>query len=122
MADVEDIKEMCLLIDFYGPLLSERQREIMDMHYCEDFSLGEIAEKLEITRQGVYDYIRKSKMRFDLFEKKLGLIKTYRRQKAKCQEIVSELLRIDTRCINDDDKKRIIKASTNLQELLDANI
>ncbi len=122
MADVEDIKDICLLIDFYGPLLSQRQREIMEMHYCEDFSFGEIAERLEISRQGVYDYIRKSKTRLESLEKKLGLIETYRQQKAKCHEIVAELLRIDTRQLNDDDKKRIIKAGTNIQELLDANI
>ena len=48
------------LIDFYGELLSERKRSVIDMYYNEDFSLAEIAEEINISRQGVRDIIKKA--------------------------------------------------------------
>jgi hypothetical protein len=48
---------MTLLFDFFGDLLTERQREFFDLYYNEDLSLGEIAENNGITRQGVRDII-----------------------------------------------------------------
>ena len=51
---------MTMLFDFYGEILTERQKEFFDLYYNEDLSLGEIAENSGITRQGVRDSIKKS--------------------------------------------------------------
>ena len=47
-----------MLLDFYGELLTDKQRECFDLHYNEDLSLAEIAEQLGVSRQGVWDNIR----------------------------------------------------------------
>ena len=49
-----------MLLDFYGELLTDKQRECLDLHYNEDLSLSEIAEQLGISRQGVWDNIRRA--------------------------------------------------------------
>ncbi len=61
------------LLDFYGELLSERKRSVMDMYYNEDLSLAEIASEVGISRQGARDIIKKSEEELFFFEEKLGL-------------------------------------------------
>ena len=63
------------LLDFYGELLSDRKRIIMDMYFNEDLSLSEIAEQIGISRQGVRDIIKKSEDELHFYEEKLGLAK-----------------------------------------------
>lgn len=64
----------CRLLDFYGGLLSNRQREILSLHYDEDLSLGEIAQICGITRQGVADALKKGENALNDFEERLGLL------------------------------------------------
>ena len=66
---------MGFLLDFYGVLLSDRKRSVMDMYYNEDFSLSEIAEQIDISRQGVRDLIKKSEEELVFYEERLGLAK-----------------------------------------------
>jgi len=61
------------LYDVYAPLLSERQRDIMELYYNEDESLSEIAENTGITRQGVRDWIKKTEAQLLGYEQALGL-------------------------------------------------
>jgi len=63
------------LLDFYGDILPERKRNVMDMYYNEDFSLAEIANEIGISRQGVRDIIKKSEEELFFYEEKLGLAK-----------------------------------------------
>lgn len=65
--------ELVRLFDIYAPLLNERQQEILFLHYNEDQSLAEIAENVEITRQGVRDCIVKSEALLLGYEKALRL-------------------------------------------------
>jgi predicted DNA-binding protein YlxM (UPF0122 family) len=61
------------LLDFYGEVLSERKRNVLDMYYNEDFSLSEIAEDIGISRQGVRELIKKAEEELRFFEEKLGI-------------------------------------------------
>lgn len=61
------------LLDFYGELLPERKRSVMDMYYNEDLSLAEIAAEIGISRQGVRNIIKKSEEELLFYENKLGL-------------------------------------------------
>ena len=66
-----------MLLDFYGELLTEKQRDCFDMHYNEDLSLSEIAEQLGISRQGVWDNIRRAESALKEYEDKTGLIRRF---------------------------------------------
>ena len=81
----------CLLLDFYGDVLSENQREMMDLYYNEDFSLSEIADEIGITRQGVRDAVRRAEESLDSLEDKLGMIERFERLRAQRAQITSIL-------------------------------
>ncbi len=74
---MEDILEITLLFDFYGSLLTDKQRDIFDMYYNLDYSLQEIAESVNISRQTVFDTIKRSKANLYAFEEKLGLVQRH---------------------------------------------
>lgn len=63
------------LYDIYGGLLSEKQKYAVEMYYCDDLSLSEIAEHMGITRQGVRDQIKHAEQELDRFESCLGLFR-----------------------------------------------
>lgn len=64
-----------MLLECYGSLLTEKQRDIMQLYYYEDLSLSEIAENENITRQGVHDAIKHAEQYLDDFEEKVGFVK-----------------------------------------------
>lgn len=68
----KDLK-IAYLLDFYGEVLTERKRDVLDMYYNEDLSLSEIAEQIGISRQGVRELIKKSEEELLFLEDKLGL-------------------------------------------------
>ena len=63
-----------LLLDTYGPLLTDRKRELLDYYYNEDYSLSEISELTGISRQGVRDSIKKSEEEILKLESKLNIV------------------------------------------------
>ena len=67
--------EISALLDYYGMLLTDKQRETVEYYYNDDLSLGEIAENTGISRQGVRDSIKRSEAILFEAEEKLGLIK-----------------------------------------------
>ena len=79
--------ELGYLLDFYGELLSERKRTVMDMYYNEDLSLAEIAAEIGISRQGARDIIKKSEEGLLFFEEKLGLAKKLQGVSNKASEL-----------------------------------
>jgi len=68
---------IALLLDFYGEMLTEKQRDMVELYYNEDLSLGEIAETVKITRQGVRDSIKRGEQQLFELEKKLGLVEKF---------------------------------------------
>jgi len=71
---MEKIGRIALLHDVYGALLTEKQGEALAMFYEEDLSLGEIAEILSISRQAVYDMIKRSEETLEKYESKVGIL------------------------------------------------
>lgn len=69
--------QMTMLYDFFGDLLTEKQREYFDLHHNEDLSLSEIAAHVGITRQGVHDIITRAEDTLRHTELKTGLIKRF---------------------------------------------
>ena len=67
------------LLDIYGSLLSDRHRELLDLYYNQDLSLGEIAAEVGISRQGVRDSIKKAEDDLFFFEDRLHLLQKGKR-------------------------------------------
>ena len=65
------------LLDFYGDMLTETQREVVHAYYNEDLSLAEIAQDREITRQGVRDAIKRAEQQLLEMEDRLGLARRF---------------------------------------------
>ena len=61
------------LFDFYGPLLTERQQTLMRCYFHDDYSLGEIAAEFQISRQAVYEHLKRAEAVLEDYERKLGL-------------------------------------------------
>ena len=79
--------EMTLLFDFFGDLLTEKQREYFDLYYNEDLSLSEIAENEGISRQGVRDILVRAENSLRETEEKTGIIKRFNEMHAEILEI-----------------------------------
>jgi len=116
---MEDIFKISLLLDFYGQMITKRQYEILDLHYNNDYSLGEIAQILNISRQGVYDNIKRGKAALFEMERKLGLVARFSRQKDKASEILSLLECIDMASLPDKDSRCIEKVTEIVKSILE---
>ena len=70
--------EIALLFDFYGDMLTDKQRDVVELYYNDDLSLAEIAENEGITRQGVRDSIKRAESQLLEMEERLGLARRFR--------------------------------------------
>ena len=80
--------EIAYLLDFYGDMLTEKQRNAIDLYYNDDLSLAEIAQAADISRQGVRDNIKRAEQILTELEEKLGLAKRFTEMKKGVDEIV----------------------------------
>lgn len=84
----KDLK-IAYLLDFYGEVLTERKKEVLDMYYNEDLSLAEIAEQIGISRQGVRELIKKAEEELSFLEEKLALAEKMSALKRHCDNMLS---------------------------------
>lgn len=103
--------EISLLLDFYGDMLTEKQRDVVELYYNEDLSLAEIAAHSGITRQGVRDSIKRAEGQLVEYESRLGLAKRFRDIQKGLDRITSLAIDIDRindrRCAEHDITQRI---------------
>lgn len=78
-ADIQKKIETGWLLDFYGPLLTERQQELLRLSCEEDMSLAEIAQQEGVSRQGVHDILHRATQQLFQLEEKLGMLQRFRR-------------------------------------------
>ncbi|SHJ05089.1 YlxM family DNA-binding protein [Lutispora thermophila] len=117
---IEDIVKKTLLFDFYGQLLTDKQRDIMEMYYTDDLSLSEISEQIGISRQGVYDTLKRAEATLIEYESRLGLVDKFLQHKSILSEIKSmldEILNVDGIDVNEI--KEMIKSIKNYIEKLE---
>ena len=106
-----------LLLDFYGDILSERQKEILDFYYNDDLSLAEIAENYDISRQGVRSVLKKGETILTEMEEKLHLAERFSSVQEKSSQIALELQEI-TSLINDKEiSKKIQDLTSQIKDL-----
>lgn len=89
--------EVSYLLDFYGDLLTEKQHDAVEYYYNDDLSLGEIADNLNISRQGVRDSIKRAEAILFNMEKTLGLAKRFREMQDGLDKIRRATEKIDER-------------------------
>ena len=104
-----------MLLDFYGELLTEKQRECYDLHYNEDLSLSEIAEQSGISRQGVWDNIRRAEASLKQIEEKTGLIRRFAQNRQAQEKLREKLSLLRERC--EGENRRLAQEAL---ELLDS--
>lgn len=109
--------EYVMLLDFYGQMLTQKQFEILDLYYNNDYSLGEISNYLEISRQAVYDNLKRGKNSLVSLEDKLSLIKRFNEYKIQIEKIDKILEELDLENINIKDKDRILEIKNLLNAL-----
>ena len=113
-----DAVEMLLLFDYYGDMLTERQRMCLDLRYNQDLSLAEIAEELGVSRQGVHDNNIRAEAHLENMEAKTGCVRRYLQSREAMQSILktAETLRVHP----DPDVRtaavQIINAASSIEE------
>lgn len=94
-----------ILLDYYGDMLTKSQRELSQMYYNDDLSLSEIAELTGITRQGVYDSVKRSEVVLLELEEKLKLLDKEKQTDAQFEHILKLCYKIS----NADDIVRYVE-------------
>lgn len=89
--------EIAYLLDFYGDLLTEKQRDAVEYYYNDDLSLSEIADNLGISRQGVRDSIKRAEAILFNMEETLGLAKRFKEMQSGLDTIKNATKIIDER-------------------------
>ena len=113
-----DTLEMTLLYDYYGELLTERQRMCFDLYHNQDLSLSEIAQELQVSRQGVYDNLSRAETLLRNMEEKTGCVRRDLQSRKALREITVAAKRLEAH--PDTDVKalaqRILTAAQGLEE------
>ena len=113
-----DAVEIVLLYDYYGDLLTDRQKECFEMRYYQDLSLGEIGEILSISRQGVHDNLSRAEALLRNMEAKTGCVSRDR----ACRKAASTILKAAEMLLQNEDPvvstlaQRIAAAAQGLEE------
>ena len=84
-----DALEMTLLFDYYGELLTERQKMCFDLRHNQDLSLAEIAQELQVSRQGVHDNLSRAEALLLNMEEKTGCVRRDMQCRMAIRDIIS---------------------------------
>ncbi|ATW28427.1 YlxM family DNA-binding protein [Candidatus Formimonas warabiya] len=112
---IEKLARMAMLYDFYGKLLTVKQQEIMELFYGDDLSLSEIAQEYGISRQAVYDLLKRTEKILEDYEAKLGLVAKFKEQQQRIA-CIGELTALAQQTAN---LNYLEKISEIIQELKD---
>lgn len=96
-----DALEMTLLFDYYGDLLTDRQRMCFDLRHNQDLSLAEIAQELQVSRQGVHDNLSRAEALLRNMEEKTGCV----RRDLQCRKVFQKVLQTAQELSQFEDKK-----------------
>lgn len=99
---MDDILRATLLFDFYGELLTQKQKTIFSMFHLEDLTLSEIGEELGISRQAVRDQLKRTEGILLEYENKLGLVERFEENKNAVMEIKKLAEEVESRYKNDE--------------------
>ena len=113
-----DALQMTLLFDYYGELLTDRQRMCFDLRHNQDLSLAEIAQELNVSRQGVHDNLSRAEALLMNMEEKTGCV----RRDLQCRKAAREIMEFASKLAENEDQnvsflaRQIMIAAGNLEE------
>jgi hypothetical protein len=119
---LDKVYEITLLYDFYGELLTNKQKSVIELYYLNDLSLYEIAEQYSITRQAVLDMLKRTEKLLKQYEDKLHLTQIYLERKKKLSETdkgFDELIAKYGERLGDDFSNDLNKLKKSVAEILD---
>lgn len=111
----KDLK-ITFLLDFYGDMLTEKQRDVVEAYYNEDLSLAEIAGDRDITRQGVRDAIKRAEQQLLEMEERLGLAKRFQTVQEALTDICDCAVQIQDRNVIGKNDPEITKSVEKILE------
>lgn len=88
---LEKTNRMNVLFDFYGPLLTEKQQTFLKCYFQDDYSLGEIAADFDISRQAVYEHLKRAEQALEDYEAKLRLAARHDRIQAGLNQLETQI-------------------------------
>ncbi|MED5019878.1 putative DNA-binding protein [Paenibacillus chibensis] len=109
---LEKTNRINLLFDFYELLLTEKQQTFLKYYFHDDFSLGEIAAEFEISRQAVYEHIKRAEQVLEQYEEKLGLLRKHEQRTQRLGKL-RELL--DASTMGQDQKLKMSEIVDQLE-------
>lgn len=113
-----DALQMTLLFDYYGELLTDRQRMCFDLRHNQDLSLAEIAQELNVSRQGVHDNLSRAEALLMNMEEKTGCV----RRDLQCRKAAREIMRVAQQLAENENQnvsdlaRQILQAAGELEE------
>lgn len=110
---LEKTLRMNSLFSFYRPLLTDKQQEYMQLYYGDDFSLGEIADAFSVSRQAIYDNIKRSEVILLDYEEKLHLVENFEKK----QEAVKALSQYASKQYKEDSRLTELIQAVNLDSM-----
>ena len=115
--NLDKMVEIGLLFEQYKELLTDKQREIVALYYEEDYSLGEISENLNVSRQGVYDTLKRSEKILREYENKLHLVSKHTQQEKILKLLEDKIVDIKQDLLQNRDCANLIPKLENLEHI-----
>ena len=115
--NLEKLVEIGLLFEQYKMLLTDKQQEIVSLYYNEDYSLGEISENLKVSRQGVYDTLKRSEKILREYEAKLGLVAKMKERERFTQDIYNKVVDIKQDLLQNRACANLIPKLENIEDV-----
>lgn len=116
---IEKKMRLVELYDFYGQLLTDKQQMIMESYSNDDLSLGEISENLSVSRQAVYDNLRRAEQTLEKYENKLNLMRRFHERQEALESVVEHLIELRAELKDNERILRLDEEITRIQSLLE---
>ncbi|MEY8441207.1 putative DNA-binding protein [Lactobacillaceae bacterium 24-114] len=111
--EIEKNERINSLFEFYQPLLTKKQNQYLELYYADDYSLGEIAENFKVSRQAVYDNIKRTEKILEAYEEKLHLDANFQKRNKLADAIQAY---IQQHYPEDQQLKELVNHLINLEE------
>ena len=115
--NIDKMVEIGLLFEQYKELLTDKQKEIVSMYYEENYSLGEISENLNVSRQGVYDTLKRSEKILREYESKLHLVSKNNNQEKILKSLEDKIVDIKQDLLQNRDCANLIPKVENIEDI-----